>query len=166
MKQSEYIISNDANCKYCYKCLRNCPVKAISFHDEKSFVIEEECVLCGTCVTVCPQHAKNYRRDIDKFDSILGKPFVISIAPSVYAHFDKPLKLFDIFRNHGCVYISETAVGAEFVTKEYLKQIEMADGPRITTSCPVVVNIVEKYSQNSLNTLCPLFHLLLHIQSS
>lgn len=156
MKQSEYIISNDANCKYCYKCLRNCPVKAISFHDEKSFVIEEECVLCGTCVTVCPQHAKNYRRDIDKFDSILGKPFVISIAPSVYAHFDKPLKLFDIFRNHGCVYISETAVGAEFVTKEYLKQIEMADGPRITTSCPVVVNIVEKYFPEFIEYLMPI----------
>ncbi len=155
MKQSEYIISNDANCKYCYKCLRNCPVKAISFHDEKSFVIEEECVLCGTCVNVCPQHAKNYRRDLDVFDSIVRKPFVLSVAPSVYAYFDNPFKVFELFKNVGCVYISETAVGAQFVTDAYLKQLANADGPRITTSCPVIVNIVEKYFPQYLGYLMP-----------
>ncbi len=155
MKQSEYIISNDANCKYCYKCLRNCPVKAISFHDEKSFVIEEECVLCGTCVNVCPQHAKNYRRDLDIFDSIVKKPFVLSVAPSVYAYFDQPFKVFDLFKSLGCVYISETAVGAQFVTDAYLKQLSNANGPRITTSCPVIVNIVEKYFPQYLGYLMP-----------
>lgn len=155
MKQSEYIISNDANCKYCYKCLRNCPVKAISFHDEKSFVIEEECVLCGTCVNVCPQHAKNYRRDLDKFDSIINNPFVLSVAPSVYAYFDQPFKIFDMFKNLGCVYISETTVGAQFVTDAYLKQLAIADGPRITTSCPAIVNIVEKYFPQYTNYLMP-----------
>lgn len=155
MKQSKYIISNDANCKYCYKCLRNCPVKAISFHDEKSFVIEEECVLCGTCVNVCPQHAKNYRRDLDVFDSILKKPFVLSVAPSVYAYFDNPFKVFDLFKSLGCVYISETAVGAQFVTDAYLKQLASANGPRITTSCPVIVNIVEKYFPQYLGYLMP-----------
>lgn len=153
MKKSEYIISNDSNCKYCYKCLRNCPVKAISFNGENSFVIEEECILCGTCVGICPQNAKNYRKNIDKFLSIIGKPFIISIAPSFYAHFNRPLNLLGLFKKNGCIYISETSVGAEFVNYEYNKKLGYSKKPLITSSCPVVINLVEKYYPKFIDNL-------------
>ncbi|MGQ9856156.1 MAG: [Fe-Fe] hydrogenase large subunit C-terminal domain-containing protein [Fervidobacterium sp.] len=142
---SKYILSDKANCQYCYKCLRNCPVKAISFKNNESLVIEEECVLCGTCVLTCPQNAKTYRKDRDKMIHLFGKPFVISIAPSFYAHFEEPLKILSLLRSLGAVYISETAIGAEYVTNEYVKVFQKRTGPAITTSCPVVVSLIEKH---------------------
>ena len=36
-----------ANCKNCYKCVRNCPVKAIRVADEQAQIVEEDCILCG-----------------------------------------------------------------------------------------------------------------------
>ncbi|MGC8903157.1 MAG: [Fe-Fe] hydrogenase large subunit C-terminal domain-containing protein [Fervidobacterium sp.] len=155
MKQSEYILSNDVDCKYCYKCLRSCPVKAICFHNDKSYVIEDECILCGTCTNVCPQNAKVYRSDILEFENLLGKPFAVSIAPSLYGNFDSPSKVFSVLKELGAVYISETAVGAEFITDEYLRIYKEVDKPFITTSCPVVVNLVEKHYPQFLHYLLP-----------
>ncbi|WP_290852922.1 [Fe-Fe] hydrogenase large subunit C-terminal domain-containing protein [Fervidobacterium sp.] len=145
MTKSRYILSDKANCTYCYKCLRNCPVKAISFRHGESFVIEEECVLCGTCVNTCPQKAKQYRNDIEKFLSLARKPFILSIAPSFYAYFKEAFKVLSLLKQLGCVYISETSIGAEYVSEEYAKIFSRSDKPLITTACPVVVELVEKY---------------------
>ncbi|HEY8543079.1 MAG TPA: 4Fe-4S dicluster domain-containing protein, partial [Pseudothermotoga sp.] len=86
------IISNEASCMYCYKCLRNCPVKSLSFSDNKTRVIDQECIECGTCILVCPQKAKSYLKHILQFEQIAGKPFLVSIAPSFFAHYDQPYK--------------------------------------------------------------------------
>ena len=46
-----------SNCKNCYKCIRNCPVKAIRFSGNQAHIIDNECILCGHCFVVCPQNA-------------------------------------------------------------------------------------------------------------
>lgn len=153
MTPSKYILSNEANCKYCYKCLRNCPVKAISFKDDYSFVVEEECVICGMCVKVCPQNAKNYRKDLEKFERLINKPFIVSIAPSFFGNFDNPFRILGVIKKLGAVYISETAVGAEFVTQEYKSIYESSKKALITTSCPVIVKLVELYYPNFIQNL-------------
>ena len=39
----------EANCKNCYKCIRNCDVKSISFQNDQAQIIDDDCVLCGKC---------------------------------------------------------------------------------------------------------------------
>lgn len=53
-----YIKVRKANCKNCYKCLKNCLVKSIKYVNEKVEIIEDSCILCGVCMTTCPQKAK------------------------------------------------------------------------------------------------------------
>ena len=38
---------HDANCKHCYKCVRNCRVKAISVKNEQAHIVREACIHCG-----------------------------------------------------------------------------------------------------------------------
>ena len=45
----------DAKCRHCYKCVRNCAVKAISVKDEQARIMVDHCINCGRCVSVCPQ---------------------------------------------------------------------------------------------------------------
>ena len=52
-----------ANCKNCYKCVRNCPVKAIEVKDHQAQIIDNDCILCGNCMLICPQNAKEVRSD-------------------------------------------------------------------------------------------------------
>ena len=41
-----YLEFKPARCKDCYKCLRNCPVKAIEVVGHQARIIESRCILC------------------------------------------------------------------------------------------------------------------------
>ena len=52
------IYTEPENCQDCYKCIRECPVKAIRMEDNKASIIAERCIYCGHCTQVCPTGAK------------------------------------------------------------------------------------------------------------
>lgn len=62
----DYLQLKKLNCKNCYKCIRHCPVKSIKFSGNQANIINDECILCGTCFVVCPQNAKQIRNDVAK----------------------------------------------------------------------------------------------------
>ena len=55
---AQFLEFKNAKCKDCYKCLRECPVKAIDVKNHQAMIIEDRCILCGHCTNVCPQNAK------------------------------------------------------------------------------------------------------------
>ena len=55
-----------SNCKNCYKCIRNCPVKAIKFSGNQAQIIGNECILCGQCFVACPQNAREIVQETEK----------------------------------------------------------------------------------------------------
>lgn len=61
----------DANCRHCYKCVRNCSVKAISVRNEQAHIIREACIHCGHCLEVCPQNAKTFASDMERVKGYL-----------------------------------------------------------------------------------------------
>lgn len=78
-----YLDFKDARCKDCYKCLRECPVKAIKVVDHHAKIIESRCILCGHCTEVCPQNAKSVHTERAEVEQLLrsGKA-IASVAPS------------------------------------------------------------------------------------
>ena len=58
------IFTEQTRCQDCYKCVRQCPVKAIRVQNESAAVLPERCIYCGTCVNVCPVGAKKVRDDL------------------------------------------------------------------------------------------------------
>lgn len=149
-----------ANCKNCYKCIRSCPVKAISFKDDQAQIMEDSCILCGNCLQVCPQNAKSVKDDIDKVKDLINKNHKVyaSIAPSFASAFDAvgAKEVFAALNRLGFTHVEETAAGAAMVSKEYemlLEKREMAN--IITTCCPTVVSLVEKYYPELIGQLAP-----------
>lgn len=59
-----------ANCKNCYKCVRFCPVKSIRVYQGHAQIISSDCILCGNCVSVCPQHAKEDISDVAQIQEL------------------------------------------------------------------------------------------------
>lgn len=113
---AEYLDFNKADCKNCYRCLRNCPVKAIRVETGQARVIDDRCILCGHCVNVCPQNAKRVHSGLEAVEKLLSSDaqVVASLAPSFVSSFSADdfgvmraaLKLL------GFAEAEETAVGA------------------------------------------------------
>ena len=86
----EYITLKQEDCRNGYRCIRNCPVKAISFSDRQARIVEDECMLCGRCYVTCPQNAKAVRNDLGRGKVLLasGAQTYASIAPSFVSYFN------------------------------------------------------------------------------
>ena len=65
----------DAKCRHCYKCVRNCAVKAISVKDEQARIMVDHCINCGRCLEVCPQNAKTFASDLERVKGYLAQGF-------------------------------------------------------------------------------------------
>ncbi|MEL4105264.1 [Fe-Fe] hydrogenase large subunit C-terminal domain-containing protein [Oscillospiraceae bacterium WX1] len=145
-----------ANCQDCYRCVRVCPVKAISVRDGQACIEDDLCIKCGTCVRECPQHAKTIRSSLYTVKELLafGRTVAVSVAPSFAALFDghRAARLPAALKKLGFHYVSETAEGALFVTEETLKRTGHGS---ICTACPAVINYIEKYKPEYIDKLVP-----------
>lgn len=144
------ITTSKAQCRDCYKCIRFCPVKAIGLNDGQAWVDKEKCILCGRCIGACPQKAKSMVSNLAGLESFLanGDSIVFSVAPSYLAGttLSSPWKLVAALKRLGKVSFEETALGAELIAKEYGRIChEGKRGTVISSCCPVVVNVIEKY---------------------
>lgn len=150
----------NASCKHCYKCVRSCSVKAIKVKDAQAEIMKDNCILCGKCLEVCPQNAKTFVSDLDRVKYYIrsGEKVVVSIAPSYLGimDYDVPGQVVDGLLKLGFTAVRETAEGAALVTEAYVGI--MSEGQMtniITTCCPSVNDLVEKYYPSLVHFLAP-----------
>lgn len=149
-----------ANCKNCYKCVRNCPVKAIEVKDHQAQIIDNDCILCGNCMLICPQNAKEVRSDTSIVKNLIreGKTVIASVAPSFISNYDvKNFKAFaNALRKLGFSDVLETAEGAHVVKSKYEQMVdEHWNDTIISSCCPTVVSLIQKHYPEALKYLAP-----------
>ncbi len=147
-------------CKHCYKCVRHCGVKAIMVKNEKAEIMTDHCILCGKCIQVCPQNAKRLNSDLNIVKKWIanGEVVVVSIAPSYVGILEHQCKeqVHTALLQLGFSKIRETAEGAAMVTQEYAKILEAHSMQTIiTTCCPSVNELIEKYYPSLIPYLAP-----------
>ena len=154
-----YLDFKNARCKDCYKCLRECPVKAIKVVDHQAKIIENRCILCGRCTEVCPQNAKSVHTERSEVEALLKSGRAIaSVAPSFVSSFG--LQDFSVMKlalgRLGFADAEETSVGAREVTYQYKKLLESGKFKNfITSCCPAVNSMIELYYPQALCYLAP-----------
>ena len=155
----QYLDFKDARCKDCYKCLRECPVKAIKVVDHHAKIIDSRCILCGHCTEVCPQNAKSVHSERQEVERLLaGGKVIASVAPSFVSSFG--LQDFNVMRlalgRLGFADAEETSIGAREVTAQYKKLLEGHTFQNfITSCCPAVNTMIALYYPKALQYLAP-----------
>lgn len=154
------IRTQKANCRNCYRCIRVCPVKAVAFSQDQARVVEEDCILCGLCVEACPQGAQQFASDLPAVRRMAdaGLKLYASVAPSYPAAFPGVSfsQLSAALKALGFTGVEETALGAAQVSRQYARL--MGEGKMeniISTCCPALVLLVEKYYPELTDQLAP-----------
>ncbi|MEG1553127.1 MAG: [Fe-Fe] hydrogenase large subunit C-terminal domain-containing protein [Kiritimatiellia bacterium] len=145
------VYSINAQCRDCYKCVRRCPVKAIRVENDHAVVSPDDCIYCGTCVSTCPNHAKMVRDDLQSVRTLVTarKDVVVSVAPSFASEFPgiDPARFSTALKKLGFAVVRETAVGANIVSRRVAELMARNATHRlqISSACPVVVELVQRY---------------------
>ena len=81
---SHFIRLQEASCHNCMRCVRACPTNAMTYMNDQPTIIEEECILCGNCYSVCPHDAKEVLSEMGKVRKWLDEKqeVILSVAPS------------------------------------------------------------------------------------
>lgn len=144
-----------SNCKNCYKCIRHCPVKSIRFSADQAHIIDDECILCGTCFVVCPQDAKQIVDETEKVKVLIGsgEPVIASLAPSFIANYDGVgiESMREALKKLGFHDVEETAIGATMVKREYDRMLRDENRDIVISSCCHSINLlIRKYFPEQL----------------
>lgn len=154
-----YIRVRRTNCKNCYKCIKNCLVKSISYKDDRVEIIDEGCILCGRCINVCPRGAKRLDNDIEPMQKLVkGKDKVCASLSSdfIAAYGDRAFKVVTALKKLGFDLVEESAVGGAAVTEEYRRLISSGSGKNIISSaCPTINLFITKYYPELVPYLAP-----------
>ncbi|HXL02863.1 MAG TPA: [Fe-Fe] hydrogenase large subunit C-terminal domain-containing protein [Candidatus Atribacteria bacterium] len=149
----------EARCRDCYKCIRNCPVKAIRVSLGHAEVVDERCIKDGRCVLVCPQDAKKIQNDLPRVQELLRgeDPVVVSLAPSFVAAFSEGTEgqIVAALKKLGFQEVRETAEGAEWVAKEHTRLLSEGRKNIISSSCPAINALIYKYYPQYVSYLAP-----------
>lgn len=147
------------NCKDCYKCVRYCPVKSIRVKDHAASILAGECILCGNCTIVCPQHAKEDINDVPMIKVLMSKheTVIAIVAPSFAAYFNISFEtMTSTLKKLGFADVFEVAEGAHVVKTEYERLVaENPDQTWITSSCASVNYYIKRHRPEAAKYLLP-----------
>ena len=129
------------------KCLRTCPTQAIRIRDRKAKIIEEKCIDCGECISVCPNDAIVPLTDpfgeLSKFKHTVAIP-----SPPLYAQFGReilPDKILAGLKELGfddALDLAPICGEVSFAIQEYLREYK-GPKPLISIACPTVVRLIQ-----------------------
>ena len=151
-------------CVNCYACIRECPVKAIEVgqNSENLQIVKERCIGCGLCEEVCPVDAISYRRSIEECLSLINSGGLVAALcePSISAEFPDITdyrKFSQMLRAVGFTNVYEVSFGVDLVAREYNNMLKEFNGKYFITSlCPSMVSLVEKYYPELVSNLAPI----------
>ncbi|WP_372755356.1 [Fe-Fe] hydrogenase large subunit C-terminal domain-containing protein [Labilibaculum sp.] len=159
------IYTEQNDCQDCYKCIRECELKAIRVQNNSAQIVHSDCIYCGACVLVCPVSAKKLRGDVKRVKSLLVRNtnVMVSLAPSFVTEFPNlsDQQMVSALKALGFAHVSETALGGQEVSKQVSKYIANQEGGvYISSACPSVVDLICKhypqYRKNIIPLLSPL----------
>ena len=160
---SHSIVLDLDKCQGCTNCIKRCPTEAIRVSQGHAYILDNRCIDCGQCVRTCPSQAKLAVSDpLSLIESYSRK--IALVAPSFYGQFPGTVsvnRILTAVKSLGFTDVLEVAQGADMAAREAenilasYRRGEAGPLPRITSSCPVVVRLIQNRFPSLLENLLP-----------
>lgn len=160
--KKQIIYTQEGNCRECYACLRNCPVKAIKVSDGQAEIIQDRCLSCGRCLHHCYRNVKYSYNFSDEIEELAkSNELIAALAPSFASQEAAPdgKDWPDYLKAKGFSGLIEVGSAADYLVKLYY-QFWQEEADRkdfwLSSTCPVVVSWANKYLSVLEDHLIPL----------
>lgn len=155
-------VSRPTSCAECNNCVRHCPSRAVRNGGGSIEIVAERCVACGACVLECRNSGFAIRDDLPIVRDLLasGRRVVVILASEFIAalHPVEPNEIVRRLEQAGFDSVETTVLGEELVAAAY-EQVHASAGqafPRLRSTCPVVVQWVERFYPQLTDALTPI----------
>ncbi|WP_430813659.1 [Fe-Fe] hydrogenase large subunit C-terminal domain-containing protein [Carboxylicivirga sp. RSCT41] len=158
----QLIQTDKEKCNLSYTCVRVCPAKAIKIADKHAQILPDRCIGCGQCVTMCGQHAIEYRSDIANVESLIKTDSKVAAIcdPAISGEFTDVAdyrKFVAMIREIGFDFVTEMSFAVDLIAYKYKDLVDNFQGKHyITTKCPPVVSYIEKQEPELVDNLAPI----------
>ncbi len=140
--------------------MRACPTQAIRVRNRKAIILEEKCIDCGECITVCPHNA--IVPLTDPFGELTRFRYTVAIpSPALYAQFGReilPEKILSGIKKLGfdsAYDLALTCGEVSFAIQEYLRDYT-GPKPLISNACPTIVRLIQVKYPELIDQLIPI----------
>jgi len=120
-----------------------------------------QCISCGNCISHCVPHVRRYKDDSDGFFLALQQgiqPISVVFSPDFNLTYPNAYKnVLGYLKSLGVKNFYSAGFGADINTWGYLNYIKSNDtAGHISSSCPTIVNQIEKHLPEYLPKLVPI----------
>ncbi|MEN1760499.1 [Fe-Fe] hydrogenase large subunit C-terminal domain-containing protein [Anoxynatronum sibiricum] len=159
MRVNDALTLATSGCQNCYKCIRQCPVKAINFKENLTRINPSRCIACGNCFIICPHNHKAPRNHLIKIKSFIsnGQHMLASLDATYAAYFgDDAGRLPAALRFLGFQVVEETSVGMDALIDSIHETYRQWDRPYfITAGCASANLLIQKYHPELRQYMAP-----------
>ena len=159
MRKSALIYTLDS-CVKCLKCVRACPVSALTMNEENRIQIDDEkCLNCARCITTC--HSKGLLGQGSVLEDIQNYDYTICMVPpaliNVCSTKDEADEMMYAIKQLGFDEVIDISPVYGQIMNEYFNLADhYVEGTMITSFCPVVNRYIQTKYPMLLDNLAPI----------
>ena len=148
-----------SHCVKCLKCVKTCPVSAITLVDNRISIDEKRCINCGQCIKAC--HSKGLVAQGSSLEKIKDYEYTVCLVPSALSSVCKSIeeaeRLFYAIKQLGfdeVIDLSPVQGQLKHETQRICENLENGNG--IASFCPAVKWLIETNYPMLMENLVPL----------
>ena len=148
----------DSNCKKCIKCVKECPMDAISIVNEQVIIDENKCINCDICIQACNQKLLQVKH-IDLKDFLNQYDYNIALIPTAILsdlkNYDEIKNIAHAIKEFGFDEVVEYSDIEGTLYKQALKDSIGKNKVMITSFCPTINKLIINEYPTLIDHLLP-----------
>jgi Na+-translocating ferredoxin:NAD+ oxidoreductase RNF subunit RnfB len=159
-KMTHGFVIDSSRCQGTMSCMRACPTHAIRVKEGKARLLPEHCIDCGLCLSACPDGAISAAtlsfEELDRFKFKVAVPSPVLFTQ--FAKTDTPDMVGQALLDLGFDAVWDYSVDIELINRAIRDCMRNWSGPfpLISSSCPVVVRLVQVAYPTMVEQLLPI----------
>lgn len=146
------------HCQKCIKCVKSCPVDAISIVNKQVIIDQDKCINCDICIQACDQKILR-TRNIDLQTCLEKHDYNIALIPTAILSdlktYEEAKNIAQAIKKFGFDEVVQYSDIEGFLYKQGIEDSKDKHLPMLTSFCPTINKLIENEYPTLIDHLLP-----------